>query len=137
MVNTPCRCCGERGLGPLLDGSLSSGGQATDDCQLNQVYQQSLGTLLVSIPHRTPNAGVRGSVYQYSHPEDRVLWPVTYSGGHQAPSSKELEVPSNSHAKTVSTGSGPLAQWTDKAGCATLAQEPMSNLPELDWVGPY
>ena len=86
-------------------------------------------------PHRSPVACIRDSGYQSSHPVGRGLWPVTVCAGHQAPGSEELEVASNSHSKTTPPGSGLLAQGMDKAGCTTLAQEPRSSLPQLDWVG--
>ena len=85
------------------------------------ILQQSLGTPLISVPCWTSDAGIRGLVYQCSHPEDKVVRTVTCSVGHQASDYVELEVPSNFRAKKVPPGSGLLAQGTDKAGCATLA----------------
>ena len=52
------------GPGPKLDGSLSSRGQAADDCQLDlgptEVFQQSSGTVLVPLSCLKPTAGVGG-----------------------------------------------------------------------------
>ena len=60
-----------------------------------------------------------------------VLPPTLRTGSY---GSEELEVPSNSHAKTVPLGSGLLAQGTDKGGYANLAWEPRSSHhPQLDW----
>ena len=123
-----------------MDGSLSSSGHAANDCWLDldptEVYQQSSWTPLVTGPHLTLCAGDGGLVHQSFHPNDRVLHLVTFSAGHQAPGSEELEASSNSCTKTVLPGSCPPTQGMDKAGLPTLVQEARPSLPQLVWVGP-